>query len=240
MTAKSSKIEFIRHIAFMLAILLLACNFGYAWFRDHVYAGRNMQYVKTLHVGSNEAAIATYVGVKNEEGGIVYQPLYIEVDNDGTLHYDYQHCAELTSLLPGERQYFYTEVTNLCTDTGAADMNVSLFLEDIYYSDRLDKQDMGYSYLYFAVTSPEVSMRQYYGTETFTTGIPASDYTGGALVSADDVFSHIGAVPLARQQKIASGDTLRIYWYLYLDTEADNECIGSTVIFETMRLTFNS
>ena len=240
MTAKSSKIEIIRHIAFMLAILMLACNFGYAWFRNHVYSGRNMKYERTLHVGSNEAAIATYVGVKNEEGGIDYQPLYIEDDGDGVLHYDYQHCAELTSLLPGERQYFYTEITNLSTDTGAADMNVSLFLEDIFYSDRLDRHDLGYSYLYFAVTSPEVSMRQYYGTDTFTTGIAASDYTGGAFVSQDDVFSHLGRVPLARQQKIKSGESLRIYWYLYLDTEAGNECIGSTVIFETMRLTFNS
>lgn len=239
MAAKSSKIELIRHLAFMLAIVLLACNFGYAWFRDHVYAGRNMMYQKTLHVGSNEAQIATYVGVKNQEGGIDYQPLYVDIDEGGVIHYDYQHCAELTSLLPGERQYFYTEITNCNGDTGAADMNISLFLEDIYYSDRLDN-DLGYSYLYFAVTSPEVSMRQYYGTETFTTGIPASDYTGGALVNGDDVFSHLSRVPLARQQKIKSGETLRVYWYLYLDTEAGNECIGSTVIFETMRLTFNS
>ncbi len=244
MTATRSKIEIVRHIAFMLVIVLLACNFGFGWFRNRVYKGGNMQYTKVLHIGGRKASIANYVGVKNEEGGIEYIPLYL-TDGEGnavmtgtgdelSYTYSYANCEELTSLLPGERQYFYTEITNLCNGEDGAEpseLYISLFLDDVFYSSILDQ------YLYFAVTSPEVSMTNYYGSATFRTDVL---YTGSANVEEGSCFSNIGSVPLVRHQTIQAGDTLRVYWYMYLDTDAGNECIGSTVIFEALRLSFNS
>ena len=224
----------------MLAIVMLACNFGFGWFRDRVYKGGSMQYTKVLHVGGRNAAIVNYVGVKTDEGGIEYVPLYLTDENgdaimDGDSYtYSYANCEELTSLLPGERQYFYTEITNLNNGedgTEPTELYLSLFLEDVFYSPILDE------YLYFAVTSPEVSMTNYFEKPTFEADVL---YTGNANVEEGSVFSHIVSIPLARHQTIPPGGTLRVYWYLYLDTAADNECIGSTIIFESLRLTFNS
>ena len=225
----------------MLAVLMLACNIGFAWFRDRVYEGRNMQYTKTLHVGSSRAAMVTYVGVKNDDGAIEYIPLYLTDDNgdavlgpDDSYTYSYENCAELCSLLPGERQYFYTEIFNLTDAQDAqavADMYVSLFHEDVFNTPILDE------YLYFAVTSPEVSMNNYYLSDTYSTGV---QYTGGADIDSSEVFSRIGMVPLARHMVVPAGGSVRVYWYLYLDTSAGNECIGSEILFERLRLQFNS
>ena len=243
MTVKGSKIEIIRQLAFMLAIVMLACNIGFAWFRNRVYEGGAMEYKKVLHVGSNSAGMVTYIGVNNEEGGLEYVPLYLtengeavlsNPDNSYSFTYDYSKCAELASLLPGERQYFYTEITNLTEPQPGeevSDMYVSLFLEDVFNTPILDE------YLYFAVTSPEVSMTNYYLSDTYSTGVT---YTGGAEVGQDETFSRIATVPLARHMSIPSGQTVRVYWYLYLDTGAGNECIGSRIIFERLRLQFNS
>lgn len=220
----------------MLAILMLACNFGFAWFHKVPHIGSSMVYNKELHIGGLKASMATYVGVKDAEGNVQYQPLFVgtEVDENGDVisyMYSYEHCAEVCSLLPGERQYFYTEVTNTSEEENG-ELYVSLFLEDIYNSPVLDE------HLYFAVTSPEVTMNNYYmADDIYTTGV---EYTGGGAAAEGELFSHITGVPLARHQTIPAGEKLTVYWYLYLDTEADNECIGAQIFFEMMRLTFNS
>ena len=239
MTVNRTKIEILRHIAFMLVILMLACNFGFAWFHKVPHQGSSMFYRRTLYIGGLDASMVTCVGVKDADGNVQYQPLYETdgsgepvVDQNGDLIYSYAKCAELCSLLPGERQYFYTEIKNLKPASDGGELYCSLFLEDIYNTPVLDE------HLYFAVTSPEVSMHNYYmDADVYTTGVA---YAGDADVDPQAVFSHITGVPLTRHQTIPAGGTLRVYWYLYLDTEAGNECIGSEIFFEMMRLTFNS
>ncbi len=223
MTNCGRKLDIVRHICVLVAVLMLTAVGGYGWFRARVYQGSAMQYEKTIKIGSNDSELRTYVGVKDAEtDSIEYLPMFSLDSDNQYVALTRQDCLELTDyLLPGERQYFYTDIIN----NSSGDTYVSLYLEDVFYDTVLN------NYLYVAVTSPTVSLSNYSSIALDATAEFGAE--GRAMMK-------VTSLPLARHLFVGANSTVRVYWYIYIDTEAGNECIGSSVYIDFMRLMFNS
>lgn len=121
---------------------------------------------------------------------------------------------EANNLAPGNYMYLKTEISNTESSTAS---NVTLFLQGVYYDAPLN------DFLYFGTTDPEFSR------ET---------YKNQAITNPETGLTSLESIPLANSLLVDAGDTLELYWFVYIDSDAGNEVQNTNINLGVVVISF--
>lgn len=119
------------------------------------------------------------------------------------------------NLVPGSYIYLRTDIENLSNDSA---MIVSLYLQDIQYEESL------HSFIYLGTTDPYISREI---------------YKNDAIYDALTETYTIESAPLITGYSVPANQTISLYWYIYIDSDAGMEVANATMNLGKVALLYN-
>ncbi|MGD9901242.1 MAG: hypothetical protein AB7S44_01750 [Spirochaetales bacterium] len=156
--------------------------------------------------------------------------IYIgSVDSNVTNHYGYtdiynnfvyeeidpQVGFTENNLIPGSFVHIMTDIEN---ESQQNDMIISLYLQNVVYDSPLN------DYLYFGTNDPIIAKGIY--------------KTSAVYDSQTDQYT-LRSVPLLTAYTIEAGQTLSLYWYIYIDSDAGMEIANTYISLGTTTVVYN-
>jgi len=120
-----------------------------------------------------------------------------------------------TSLVPGSFIHIRTDIVNQSTQNN---MYISLYLQDVIYDEPL------HNYLYFGTNDPIINK------ETFKSFASYSALTNRYTIKS---------IPLLSNYTVLANQTVSLYWYLYIDSDAGMEVANSYINLGKVTLGYN-
>jgi|LGOV01.1.fsa_nt_gb hypothetical protein len=164
---------------------------------------------KTMSYSRNIYIGAVDSSTTNYYGYMDESENFIYSEIDGGVGFQYNN------LIPSSYIHLKTEIENTnATD----DMIISLYLQEVIYDAPLN------DYLYFGITDP-FSSRYIYKDE--------------AIYDEANEEYEIRSIPLLEDYRIAGGETLSLYWYVYIDSGAGMEIANTLINLGQTTLVYN-
>lgn len=165
---------------------------------------------KTMSYTRNLRIGSTSSELENYYGYMDSSQNFIYTEIDPVLGFEYNN------LIPSSYIHLRTDITN---PSLTSQIIISLYLQNIIYDQPLN------DFLYFGTSSP------IYSKET---------YKNESIYNEQTNTSQIKSVPLVTRFAIEAAETVSLYWFVHIDSDAGMEVANANIALGQLVLTYNS